>query len=153
MDTATWNRLRISMFRLHHNGYLTADLETAAALLEKRFNYVREGATVHDPIQTAHVLLLRLPGDQPWLELVTPDGPASKLARALRKDGEGWHHVCYEVEDILAAGLRLRDQGMLPLCEPVPASAFPGRRLSWFMDAKGFLVELVEARDRVAPSL
>ena len=37
------------MFRLHHNGYVTMDLDRMAGLLEKRFGYVRESAVIHDP--------------------------------------------------------------------------------------------------------
>ncbi|MEI6393246.1 MAG: VOC family protein [Verrucomicrobiota bacterium] len=135
----------MSSFQLHHNGYLTADLEKAAATLEQRFGYVRESDTIHDAVQTANVQFLRLPGGRSCLELVRPDGPDSKLARTLKKHGEGWHHVCYEVADIAAAGASLRNQGMLCVCEPVLAVAFPGRRIAWFMDASGLLVELVEA--------
>ena len=133
------------MFRLHHNGYVTMDLDRMAGLLEKRFGYVRESAVIHDPVQTARVLFLRLPGGASWVELVSPDGPDSKLSGTLKKHGEGWHHICHETPDILAAGLALREQGMFQICAPVPAAAFPGRRISWFMDANGFLAELVEA--------
>jgi len=132
------------MLRLHHHGYLTGDLERRAASLETRFGYVRESAVVHDPVQTARVLFLRLPHDRSWLELVTPDGPNSKLTRTLQKRGEGWHHICYETTDIENSSA-LREHGMLQICAPVPAAAFGGRRISWFMDATGYLTELVEA--------
>ena len=132
------------MFRLHHNGYATGDLDRMAASLEKRFGYVRESAVIHDLVQTAQVLFLRLPAGRAWVELVAPDGPQSKLSGFLKKRGEGWHHICHETPDILAAGTALRNQGMLQICAPVPAAAFPGRRISWFMDANGFLAELLE---------
>ena len=142
----------MSAFQLHHNGYLTGDLEKAAALFGRRFGYVRESDLIHDAVQTAQVQFLRLPDGRSWLELVRPDGPDSKLARTLKKHGDGWHHVCYEVADIVAAGGLLRNQGMLCVCEPVLAAAFPGRRIAWFMDASGLLVELVEAGDASSTS-
>jgi len=33
---------------------------------------------------------------------------------------------------------------MLMLSKPVAAQAFPGRRIAWFMDSAGLLLELVE---------
>jgi methylmalonyl-CoA/ethylmalonyl-CoA epimerase len=136
--------MEFTVFRLHHNGYMTGDLERTAAMLERRFGYVRESSVIHDTVQTAMVLFLRLPGDRAWLELVTPNGPQSKLSRALEKRGDGWHHVCFETTDIEDTSF-LREQGMLQISRPVPASAFVGRRISWFMDGKGFLTELLEA--------
>lgn len=133
-------------FRLHHLGCLVADLETAARDFENRLGYRRESEIIHDPVQTAQVLFLRQPGVFSWLELVTPDGPTSKLANALRKGG-GWHHSCHETDDLAAACAQLRGNGMFPLGDPAPAAAFPGRRIAWFMDAHGLLVELLEAGD------
>lgn len=131
--------------RLHHHGYVTRNVNKAATMFERRFGYVRDSAVIHDPVQTAKVLFLRLPGDGRWLELVTPDTPESKLCKTLERRGEGWHHICFETMDIEGTGMVLRAERMLPVCEPVPASAFPGRRISWYMDGGGFLVELLEA--------
>ena len=133
------------MFCLHHNGYATNDLDRTATQLERRFGYVRESAIIHDPVQTAQVLFLRLPRGRTWVELVAPDGPQSKLSGFLKRHGEGWHHICYETPDLSAAGQILREEGMLQIAAPVSAAAFPGRRISWFMDANGFLAELLEA--------
>ena len=131
-------------FLLHHLGILVQDLAAAVSDFESRLGYRVESEVIEDPVQTAYVQFLRQPQTILWLELITPNGPDSKLINALRKGG-GLHHLCYEVSDISQAGEHLRDRAMLLLSEPVPAVAFPGRRIAWFMDRAGLLIELLES--------
>lgn len=132
-------------FQLHHIGLLVKSLDVATDNHTSRYGYLIESEIIHDPVQTALLRFLRLPGAPNWLELVAPDGEGSKLSNALAKRGEGLHHLCYEVPDINAAFEHLRAGRQMPLAEPVPAVAFGGRKIAWFMDRAGFLTELVEA--------
>ena len=132
--------------RLHHLGVLVRDISAAAQDFVSRLGYVGESEVIADPVQTAYVCFLRQHGTTSWLELIMPDGTGSKLTNALRKGG-GLHHLCYEVSDISRACEHLRNQAMLMLAEPVPAAAFPGRRIAWFMDRSELLVELLERGD------
>ena len=75
---------------------------------------------------------------------IAPDGPGSKLAGVLRKGG-GLNHLCYSVADIAAAVVELRATGLVTVCEPVAAVAFPGRRIAWLLGNDRVPVELVEA--------
>ena len=130
-------------FKLHHIGYLVKDL-SEASVFKDRLGYLVESEIIEDPVQTAHVLLMRQPGSASQIELVMPAGPKSKLSRALAKGG-GLHHFCYEVDDICAAGAHLREKGMLALSEPAEAVAFKGRRIAWYMDSGALLIELLES--------
>lgn len=132
-------------FRLHHIGLLVASIEEATLIQRQRYGYLVESEIILDPVQTARVVFLRLPGGSNWLELVSPADDSSKLSNALKKRGEGLHHLCYEVEDIESACATLREQAQLMLAPPTPATAFQGRRIAWFMDRRGHLTELVEA--------
>lgn len=132
------------MFRLHHVGTLVADIASARQALVERFGYRPWTDVITDPVQTALVQFLLLPGAAHWLELVTPAGPGSKLSNALKK-GVTLHHLCYEVKDLDEAGERLRSQGMLAVSAPAPAVAFGGRRIAWLADKAAPLVELVES--------
>lgn len=134
----------MTMFQLHHIGYLVKDMAASAASFAARFGYAIESDVIEDPRQTARVQFLRQPGAMHWLELITPTGPGSKLYNALSK-GEGLHHLCYEVPSLEAAGQQLREQHMLPLGKAQPATAFPGRSIAWYMDRGSQLIELLEA--------
>ena len=128
---------------LHHVGIAVASIEESAAFYIDHFGYAIESPIIHDPVQTAFVQFLRVPGDSPFLELVAPDSPESKLASAVRKGG-GLNHMCYRVADIEAAMAKLNSIQMTVLCSPVAAVAFPGRRIAWLLGSDRVPVELVE---------
>jgi len=107
------------------------------------FGYETCTDVVHDPIQTAYVRFLRLPGDPVFVELVSPDSEESKLAGALKKGG-GLNHLCFATDDIERSWSLLRAQGLFPLQRPVAAAAFGGRRIAWFLGRDRMPVELVE---------
>jgi methylmalonyl-CoA/ethylmalonyl-CoA epimerase len=130
--------------RLHHVGVLVKDIPSAARNFVTTLGCVIESEVIEDPVQTACVQFLRQPGTAFWLELVTPNGPNSKLTNALKKGG-GPHHFCYETDDINGTCGRLREQRMLILGGPVKARAFPHRRIAWLMDRSRMLIELLES--------
>src|SRR5271167_5145391 len=129
---------------LHHVGYAVASIKPMAELYVRRFGYEVCTAVIHDPVQTAYVQFLKLPGDCTYLEFVAPDGPDSKLAQAVRKGG-GLNHLCYRVDDIEMATKDLSSTGMMILTPPVPAAAFNGRRISWLCGEDPLPIELIEA--------
>jgi methylmalonyl-CoA/ethylmalonyl-CoA epimerase len=134
----------VPKLKLHHTGLLVKDVAPAAQHYAEVLGYRMESEPIDDPVQTARVQFLRLPGATHWLELIAPLGPESKLANALTKGG-GLHHLCYEVADLGAATEYFRIAGCMVISEPVVAVAFPGRRIAWLMDRQRFLFELLEA--------
>jgi len=129
--------------RLHHIGVAVRDLSSAAQSFEGALGYEIRSEVIHDPVQTAYCQFLKLPGYPPYLELVAPDGDESKLTGALARGG-GLNHLCYAVADIEAACARLAARNMVMIQTPLPAVAFPGRRIAWLMDENRLLIELVE---------
>jgi len=129
--------------RLHHIGVAVRDIAAAAKELHDLFDYRIRSGLVHDPIQTAYVQFLQMEGDSSYVELVAPDGPNSKLVGALKRGG-GLNHLCYATADIEGMCGELRAGGMVVIQEPVPATAFPGRRIAWLMGGGRILTELVE---------
>jgi methylmalonyl-CoA/ethylmalonyl-CoA epimerase len=129
--------------RIHHIGVAVPEIGSHCAMYVKRFGYVVRTEVIHDPMQTAYVQFLRLPGDSVYLEFVAPDGPNSKLANAVNKGG-GLNHVCYSTPDIEATCQELRKTGLVLLQKPVEATAFHPRRIAWLMGTDGVPVELVE---------
>jgi methylmalonyl-CoA/ethylmalonyl-CoA epimerase len=133
-------------FNLHHVGILVKDIEAESANLGARFGYVVESPIIEDEVQTALVRFLRQPGAACWCELISPNGPGSKLAQALEQGG-GLHHVCYEVDDMAAACAHLSATAMMMFRKPTPAVAFGGRPIAWFLGRNCQLVELVSSGD------
>jgi methylmalonyl-CoA/ethylmalonyl-CoA epimerase len=128
---------------LHHVGVLVNDIAQKSAFYTRRLGYEVQSEVIHDRLQTALAQFLKLPGQTTYLELISPDGPDSKLSSALRK-GEGLHHLCYGSAQIENDFARLRGEGLVPICDPVPATAFPGRKIAWLVGLDRVLIELVE---------
>ena len=87
--------------RLNHVAIAVPDLAAACAQYRDAL-----GARVSEPLdQPAHgvtVVFVELPNTK--IELLYPLGEASPIAAFLdRNPSGGMHHLCYEVEDILAA--------------------------------------------------
>ncbi len=132
--------------RLHHVGNAVLDLESAVGLYCRRFGYKVISDLIHDPGQTARVQFLRLEADSVYLELVSPDGPGSKLAKAVTRGG-GLNHLCYTCGPMEAAIDALESSGMKLISDPRPGVAFANRRICWLLGQDPLPVELVERRD------
>jgi methylmalonyl-CoA/ethylmalonyl-CoA epimerase len=132
--------------RLHHVGIAVGDIAAATEDHVNRLGCELVGGLFHDTIQTAFIQFLRFPGDQTFIELVAPDGPESKLVKAVQKGG-GINHVCYSTDDIEAACRDLVGQGMFLIREPVAAIAFGNLRIAWLLGGDRVLTELVERGD------
>jgi methylmalonyl-CoA/ethylmalonyl-CoA epimerase len=80
------------------------------------------------------------------IELLEPTAPDSPVARFLEKNGEGTHHIAYEVDDLQAALAALKAQGVR-LIDESPRCGAHGTRIA-FLHPKatgGVLTELCQA--------
>jgi methylmalonyl-CoA/ethylmalonyl-CoA epimerase len=95
--------------RLNHVAIAVKDMKAAAAVYRDTL-----GATVSEAVaQPDHgvtTVFINLPNTK--IELLEPFGENSPIANFLEKNpGGGVHHICYEVDDILAARDRLVEKG------------------------------------------
>jgi len=80
------------------------------------------------------------------IELLQPTGSEGVMAKFLEKRGEGFHHICYEVDDINEEISSLKAAGLEVLGEPKPGA----EGMSVFLHPRGthgVLVELVEKKE------
>ncbi len=80
------------------------------------------------------------------IELLEPTAADSPVARFLEKNGEGIHHLAYQVEDLAAALAALKEQGVR-LVDEVPRRGAHGTRIAFLhpKSSGGVLTELCEA--------
>jgi len=127
--------------RLNHVAIVVPDLAAAAATYRDTL-----GATVSEPqdqpdhgVTTVFVELANTK-----IELLHPFGEASPVAKFLEKNPSGgMHHVCYEVEDILAARDRLLAEGARVLGDGEPRIGAHDKPVL-FLHPKDFCGTLVE---------
>ena len=82
------------------------------------------------------------------IEFIEPLGEASPIAKFVEKNADGGiHHVCYEVDDIVAARDRLKAQGARVLGDGEPKTGAHGKPVLFLhpKDFCGTLVELEQA--------
>ncbi|MBF0168200.1 MAG: methylmalonyl-CoA epimerase [Alphaproteobacteria bacterium] len=131
--------------RLNHVAIAVPDLEAAAGTYRETLG-ADVSAPLDIPLHGVTVVFVSLPNTK--IELVHPLGDASPLAGFLAKNPTGGiHHVCYEVEDILAARDRLKQAGLRVLGDGEPRIGAHGKPVLFLhpKDLQGTLVELEEA--------
>jgi methylmalonyl-CoA/ethylmalonyl-CoA epimerase len=131
--------------RLNHVAIAVPDLAAAATQYRELL-----GARVSPPVpQPAHgvtTVFIELPNTK--IELLHPLGDESPIAGFLeRNPAGGLHHLCYEVEDILAARDRLQAAGARVLGDGEPKIGAHDRPVLFLhpKDFSGTLVELEQA--------
>ena len=131
--------------RLNHVAIAVPDI--AAAARQYRDVLGAEVSAVED--QADHgvqTVFIALPNTK--IELLGILGAGSPIAGFLDKNPSGGiHHVCYEVDDILAARDRLRSQGARVLGTGEPKTGAHGKPVLFLhpKDFNGTLIELEQA--------
>ena len=128
--------------RLNHVAIAVPDLARAVAVYRETLGAVVSAAQAL-PEHGVTVVFIELPNTK--IELLEPLGEASPIAAFLDKNPSGgMHHLCYEVEDILAARDRLTGQGARVLGDGTPRIGAHGKPVLFLhpKDVCGTLVEL-----------
>jgi methylmalonyl-CoA/ethylmalonyl-CoA epimerase len=127
--------------RLNHVAIAVKDLEKAVATYRNSL-----GAVVSEPqAEPDHgvtVVFVTLPNAK--IEFLEPLGENSPIAKFLEKNPDGGiHHVCYEVDDIIAARDQLKAAGARVLGDGEPKIGAHGKPVL-FLHPKDFLGTLTE---------
>jgi methylmalonyl-CoA/ethylmalonyl-CoA epimerase len=127
--------------RLNHVAIAVPDLEAASAQYRDTL-----GAKVNppqdEPDHGVTVVFIELPNTK--IELLHPLGEGSPIAGFLEKNPSGGiHHICYEVENILAARDALKAKGARVLGSGEPKIGAHGKPVL-FLHPKDFAGTLVE---------
>ena len=131
--------------RLNHVAIVVPDLKAASAVYRDTL-----GAKVSAPVPTpAHgVTVVFVDLGNTKIELLEPLGADSPVGNFLaRNPGGGMHHVCYEVDDIIAARDRLKAQGARVLGNGEPKIGAHDKPVLFLhpKDFCGTLIELEQA--------
>jgi methylmalonyl-CoA/ethylmalonyl-CoA epimerase len=131
--------------RLNHVGVATPSIAESVKLYRDVLGATQISAVKDMPEQGVNVCFVDLPNSQ--IELIEPLGEASPLHGFLAKNpAGGQHHVCFEVEDILAARDDMAAKGATVLNNGVPRIGAHGTPVIFVhpRNMGGVLVELME---------
>ena len=131
--------------RLNHVAIAVPDLAAASATYRDTL-----GASVTAPraLPEHGVTVVFVDLGNTKVELLEPLGAESPIAAFLKKNpAGGMHHVCYEVDDIIAARDRLKAAGARVLGDGEPKTGAHGKPVLFLhpKDFCGTLVELEQA--------
>lgn len=128
--------------RLNHVAIAVPDLEAAAAQYRNTLG-ADVGPQQDEPDHGVTVVFITLPNTK--IELLYPLGENSPINGFLEKNPAGGiHHICYEVDDILAARDKLQAAGARVLGSGEPKIGAHGKPVLFLhpKDFNGCLVEL-----------
>jgi len=128
--------------RLNHVAIAVPDLEAAAEQYRTALG-ANVGAPQDEPDHGVTVIFITLPNTK--IELLYPLDEDSPINGFLEKNPAGGiHHICYEVDDILAARDRLTESGARVLGSGEPKIGAHGKPVLFLhpKDFNGCLVEL-----------
>lgn len=127
---------------VEHIGIAVRNLAEAESLYSRLFNvlpYKRE-VVESESVSTSFFKI-----NQTKIELLEATNPDSAIAKFIEKKGEGFHHMAFEVDDILSEMSRLKSEGFILLNDhPKPGA---DNKLVCFLHPKstnGILIELCQ---------
>jgi len=127
--------------RLNHVAIAVPDIDKAAAVYRNTLSAEVSGK-VPLPEHGVTTVFVNLPNTK--IELLEPLGEGSPIAKFLERNGDGGiHHICYEVDDIIAARDKLKKDGARVLGDGEPKIGAHGKPVL-FLHPKDFCGTLVE---------
>ena len=127
--------------RLNHVAIAVRDIDKAAAVYRDMLG-ADVSAAVAQPDHGVTTVFITLPNTK--IELLEPLGEGSPIAKFLERNPDGGiHHLCYEVEDIIAARNQLEARGARVLGDGNPKIGAHGKPVL-FLHPKDFAGTLIE---------
>lgn len=131
--------------RLNHVAIAVRDLDAATAVYRDTLG-AKVTPVSEEPEHGVSVVFINL--DNTKIELLAPLGENSPIEKFLEKNPNGGiHHVCYEVDDIIAARDQLKASGVRVLGDGEPKIGAHGKPVLFLhpKDFCGTLTELEQA--------
>ncbi len=128
-------------FRIDHLGIAVKSLAAARGIYEK----LGLSLSPEEVVEQEKVRLVMVPVGESRLELLEATSEDSAIAKFIAKRGEGLHHVCLRVPDLVAAVEKLKKDGVRLVSAEIKVGA-GGHRYVFVHPASagGVLLELVE---------
>lgn len=129
------------MAQIDHLGIAVNSLAAAKTIYEK----LGLSVSPEETVEHEQVRLVMVPLGESRLELLEATSADSTIARFIAKRGEGLHHICLRVPDLVGAVERLKNDGVRLVSEEIKSGA-GGHRYIFVHPAStgGVLLELVQ---------
>ena len=126
--------------KLHHIGIVVKNIQESLGDLGKYLEF--EETTIPILVESQKVNVCFLKTSEVYIELIQPiedDSPVRRIADS----GGGFHHLCFEVEDIFVELEKMKKSGARVIVEPV--KGFEERLIAFvLLDMKNTNCNLIE---------
>ena len=112
----------INKMKLHHIGIVVKNIQESLGDLGKYLKF--EETTIPTLVESQKVNVCFLKTSEVYVEFIEPVDDNSPVKR-IADSGGGFHHLCFEVEDIFAEVEKMEKNGARVIVEPV--KGFEGR--------------------------
>jgi methylmalonyl-CoA epimerase len=128
-------------FSIDHLGIAVKSLDAAKSIYEK----LGLSVSPEETVEQEKVRVVMVPVGDSRLELLEATSDDSTIARFILKRGEGLHHICMRVPDLVEAVAKLKDEGVRLVSNEIKTGA-GGHRYVFVhpQSTSGVLLELVE---------
>ena len=130
--------------KLHHIGIIVKDIQKSLGELGKYFEF--KETTIPTLVKSQKVNVCFLKSSDVYIELIEPiddDSPVKSMAES----GGGFHHLCFEVDNIFEEIKKAENNGARIIVEPV--EGFEGRRIAFILlDMKNTNCNLIEFAEK-----
>ena len=136
-------------FSIDHIGYVVHSIEENLKYYKKNFNFSQLTKKIVEP---AHNVELLFVGDRDFfttIELITPLSKKSKVYNFLKKNGDCFHHIAYQVEKIENAIVHFLKLNAIQICDIVKGAGHNNTKTVWMYTEKKQLIELIEIQKNI----
>tara|TARA_Y100000817_G_scaffold87157_1_gene67753 strand:+ start:137 stop:535 length:399 start_codon:yes stop_codon:yes gene_type:complete len=130
--------------KLHHIGIVVKDIQKSLGELGKYFEF--EETIIPTLVKSQKVNVCFLKSSDVYIELIEPiedDSPVKSMAES----GGGFHHLCFEVDDIFEEIKKAEKNGARIIVEPV--KGFEDRLIAFILlDMKNTNCKLIELAEK-----
>jgi methylmalonyl-CoA/ethylmalonyl-CoA epimerase len=134
----------MAILRIDHIAVVVPELQSALEFWQKALNLPLEHV---EEIASQETLVAMMPVGESEVELLQPTTETSGMAKYMVKRGPGLHHICFEVDDIEATLIQLKEQN-IQLINEAPVAGAGGKRVAFVhpKSSSGVLIELSESQ-------
>ena len=130
--------------KLHHIGIIVKDIQKSLGELGKYFEF--QETIIPTLVKSQKVNVCFLKSSDVYIELIEPiddDSPVKSMAES----GGGFHHLCFEVDDIFEEIKKAENNGARIIVEPV--KGFEDRLIAFILlDMKNTNCNLIEFAEK-----
>jgi methylmalonyl-CoA/ethylmalonyl-CoA epimerase len=129
--------------KFHHIGILVRDLEQGKASLGILIPNMFWEKVIED-IGIGVKVLFGEDATGVRYELVAPINNQSLISNYLNTKDNMLHHLAYTVDNFDEKYIELRSLRLMPLSAPMPATAFGGKKVAFFLTPLKTILEIIE---------